>query len=518
MFFRLLRAGIPPGVSDCAYLIADGWDDWFEFRTMFSLIVVDEAGQRHQMGSVKIAHLGLLPGREIAPGQRAPALPEEFDQLDDAYFSLGQGEDYYQNLNTLSQAIRERVLVGLRDCAYDPAIFEAARNERSMQVSLLRSVPEESVRGRLRRLTQGDAELTEFRFEYKLQQDYAEVEPPRMRFDVSPETVPPTNVHVLIGRNGVGKTRAMRHLVEALLGRPPASEAHAGASVELLAGKSGAWNFAGLVLISFSAFDSFDLLPSADDRIPAEQVGLRRRISIDGVEQGGIKAPADLAVDFRKSLEKCRSGLLSERWQSAVQTLESDDLFAEADVRALLNLPEADWVESVERHFARLSSGHAIVLLTITRLVELVDETTLVLLDEPEGHLHPPLLSAFIRALSDLLIKRNGVAIVATHSPVVLQEAPRSCAWKLRRAGAVAVAERPEIETFGENVGILTREVFGLEVTRAGFHNLLDAAVNSEGLSYPAIMERFGGQLGAEARAIVQSLIAHRDAGLPGAG
>ena len=109
--------------------------------------------------------------------------------------------------------------------------------------------------------------------------------------------------------------------------------------------------------------------------------------------------------------------------------------------------------------FGNLSSGHKIVLLTITRLVETVEERTLVLLDEPEAHLHPPLLSAFVRALSDLLVNRNGVAIIATHSPVVLQEVPASCAWKIRRTGQAFPAERPDIETFGENVGVLTREV-----------------------------------------------------------
>jgi predicted ATP-dependent endonuclease of OLD family len=77
--------------------------------------------------------------------------------------------------------------------------------------------------------------------------------------------------------------------------------------------------------------------------------------------------------------------------------------------------------------FGALSTGHKIVLLTITRLVETVDERSIVLFDEPEAHLHPPLLSALIRALSELLISRNGVAIVATHSPVVLQEVPRTC-------------------------------------------------------------------------------------------
>lgn len=58
---------------------------------------------------------------------------------------------------------------------------------------------------------------------------------------------------------------------------------------------------------------------------------------------------------------------------------------------------------------------------------------TLVLIDEPESHLHPPLLSAFIRALSDLLLDRNGLSIIATHSPVVLQEVPKRCVWKINR-------------------------------------------------------------------------------------
>ncbi|MDT9120903.1 AAA family ATPase, partial [Escherichia coli] len=82
----------------------------------------------------------------------------------------------------------------------------------------------------------------------------------------------------------------------------------------------------------------------------------------------------------------------------------------------------------------RMSSGHAIVLFTITRLVDVVGEKSLVLFDEPEVHLHPPLLSAFLRTLCDLLDARNGVAIIPTHSPVVLQEVPKSCMWKVLRS------------------------------------------------------------------------------------
>lgn len=157
-----------------------------------------------------------------------------------------------------------------------------------------------------------------------------------------------------------------------------------------------------------------------------------------------------------------------------------------------------------------MSSGHAIVLLTITKLVETVEEKTLILLDEPESHLHPPLLSAFTRALSDLLINRNGIAIIATHSPVVLQEVPKSCVSVLTRTRLVGNVVRPERETFGENVGVLTREVFVLEVVNSGFHDLLVKSVES-GSSYQEIVDEYGNQLGLEARALLKALVTYRD-------
>jgi predicted ATPase len=232
-------------------------------------------------------------------------------------------------------------------------------------------------------------------------------------------------------------------------------------------------------------------------------------VSPEEAEESTIVPAENAAVRFRKSFQKCRQGLRSERWQAAIRTLETDSLFAEEAITDLLREPE--WQSKAESLFSGLSSGHAIVLLTITRLVELVDERTLVLIDEPESHLHPPFLSAFIRSLSDLLVKRNGVAIIASHSPVVLQEVPKTCVWMLRRSGTSSVTERPPIETFGENVGILTREVYGLEVINSGFHKLLQDTVYKEGLSYERLLRHFGGQLGAEARAIAKGMIAERD-------
>jgi len=156
-----------------------------------------------------------------------------------------------------------------------------------------------------------------------------------------------------------------------------------------------------------------------------------------------------------------------------------------------------------------MSSGHAIVLLTITKLVARLEEKTLVLFDEPESHLHPPLLSALVRSLSELLYDRNAVAIIATHSPVVLQEIPKSCVWKINRVGLASSSSRPESETFGENVGLLTRDVFGLEVAKSGFNALL-AKEAEQALTYEQALDAFKQQVGFEGRAILKALMRGR--------
>jgi predicted ATP-dependent endonuclease of OLD family len=196
-------------------------------------------------------------------------------------------------------------------------------------------------------------------------------------------------------------------------------------------------------------------------------------------------------------------------WEKSLEILESDPIFKFIDIKDIANQYSSD-SSSIEKIFKKLSSGHKIVVLTITQLVENLEEKSLVLLDEPEAHLHPPLLSAFIRSLSELLIRKNGVAIIATHSPVILQEVPKNCVWKISRSIAESKVERPSIETFGENIGVLTREVFGLEVTQAGFHQMLKSAAE-RGLDFDATLDVFNNQLGNEARAILRALIFKRD-------
>lgn len=506
---------IPRDARSHVYLIVDHWDDWFKFRTMFTMLVYDDNGVQHRAGSVKIGQAGLLPAQAapaLPPGTRAPQLPTTFAALDPNYFfSLGQDEDYYSTLRSLPKNICEFVLVGLCDCAFNLTILDRHLHQLVMQESLLRSVREGNVRNRLNRLAHGNAELTRFQFQYTLPPaplepgQLAPPPPPTLTFLVEPNSYPPTNVHVLVGRNGAGKTRCTQSLVNAVLGRP--SESAPPGFLARLGANQGDWDFAGLVSVSFSAFDEFEAPPNAAQlKLRTGFVGLR---GVDAQGQEVLKTKDNLAEDFVKSFAVCRSEPRRSRWLKAVATLNTDPLFAEVDVERFLQV-EGEWEGGVAHAFQKLSSGHAIVLLTTTRLVELVDESTLVVLDEPEGHLHPPLLAAFVRAVSDLLVSRNGVALISTHSPVVLQEVPMSCVWMLRRTRTLAAVERPSMETFGESAGVLTREVFGLEVSNSGFHQMVAAVANEPGRRFEEVAMRFGGQLGSEAKVLARSLIAQR--------
>ncbi|MFM8442456.1 MAG: AAA family ATPase [Methylococcus sp.] len=528
MIFKVLpyKSRLPSGAKDVVFLLTDGWDDWFKFATMYNVIYFDGEGEQHRIGEVKIGQFNM------ADDQRSPNIPEEFEQLSDEFFSLGQDDSYYQTLKDLGEEVLDMVLIALRDVAKDAELYERALKEKVTGISLLRSVSDTSVRGQFRRIANGGARLTPYSFSYTPPDTMRRwTPPPTFNFDVVPKSSPSTNVHVLIGRNGVGKTYTVNLMTRAVV--EPQSEPTS-SGIFKINGTVGAPSemdverniFPNIVSVTFSAFDPFEPLPTRENKasgVRYHYIGLKHIAKGEDGNPKPPKSPDDLATDFGNGVQLIVTQYsMRERWRRALSLLESDPIFKLAEVWRLIDEYEelketlddrrelsAAIRKSARKLFSKLSSGHKIVLLTITRLVETVAERSLVLLDEPEAHLHPPLLASLIHSLSDLLVNRNGVAIIATHSPVILQEVPRTCVWRIRRSGRQVAVERPEIETFGENVGTLTSSIFGLEVTDSGFHKVLSDAID-EGLDYDGILNRFNGQLGDEGRAIARSLIATR--------
>lgn len=496
---------VPSTARNKGFLVNDSWDDWGRYGTLFSLIVFDDESVKHEIGYVKIGQF------QMPQGLRRPAIPHIFVKLSDEYFSLGQDRSYYETLSKISERTRISVLDGLHDLVADESRWRRACHEDVTKISLLRSVTPKSVEGQFRRLLNGLPRLTEFKFNYSPPGASAsEGSPYILTFDVKPETHPPTNLHVLIGRNGVGKSRILNLMTLALVGEPSINREYGEFSSDLSDGSSS--QFANLVSVSFSAFDDFRLLPEKKDKTDGIQysyIGLRRT-SVTGNGIGRPKSADMLAKEFAQSVRVCLKSGRAIRWRKALQMLEADPVFRDSGAALLMERTTRKLRSKAISLFNNLSSGHKIVLLTMSRLVETVEEKTLVILDEPEAHLHPPLLAAFVRSLSALMIDRNGVAIIATHSPVILQEIPKTCVWVLQRLGDETRAERPQTETFGENVGVLTREVFRLEVSQSGFHRMLSEAADRHS-SFEEVIEYFNNELGAEARAILRGLFAAKD-------
>ncbi|MGW2280209.1 AAA family ATPase [Streptomyces sp. NPDC001770] len=491
-----------------AILVPDSWDD-YSFRTSYDLwIRLNEDDRPIEIGRVKVALVDQVPGPSpLHPGAHWGGLPNALG----SWISLGQDDQYYERIRDLGPVLAREVLTGLHDLALDLGAFEQSRPADVVQISLLRSLSDTTVVTQFHRILAGGDRLTGYRFDYHPSQTDPSF-PSRgpLKFEVTPESSPPTNIHVLIGRNGEGKTTLLRSLANAAV-RPAGYLRGTAGRIEHFPTVAGEPQpFANVLLVAFSAFDPFtDITPPS----PAA-----RYTHIGLVPHFGLRQ-VDLAAEFVDALRSIMASGRYERWREALETLGSDRQFKAAvldDCGVVPGSTSADpstesgrlWSEV----FIGLSSGHAIVLITLTRLVDLVAERTLILLDEPELHLHPPLLSAFIRAVSDLLTDRNGVAVMATHSPVVLQEVPKSCVYKITRNGQRSRVRRPRYETYGENVGVLTHEIFGLEVVRSGFYAEIERVVNEFG-DYEAVINHFNGQLGDEARGLVRILLADREGG-----
>lgn len=500
MRFVIYDKGIfPQHEKNLFFMSRDNWDD-FSFKTSFDAFYFDSEGARIQIGPVKIGFIGMESATRVFD-----SIPKDFSSLPEDFFSLGQSEEYYEHIAELGGNLRCEILSSLNDIAYKIELYDNVKNEAVTKKSLMRDISQFSLKYQLNRMANGGARLTNYSFSYSTPEPVTEsaVSAISLDFSVIPGSNPPTNIHVLIGRNGTGKTHLIQNMIKSIQMDDPVYGLFKYDNTPLSARNDE--QFANILCVAFSPFDDFSSTFCADNKIPYTYIGL---------EKESTNLFTTIENQFWEALFSCMSNpQKKQRWLNTIEILKSDPAFSESQIEYFAagfqdNKINDEKVEpTIKKVFSRLSSGHKVTLLIITCCVNKLEERSIVFMDEPENHLHPPLLSAFVRAFSYLLIDRNGVAIVSTHSPVVLQEVPSSCVWALRRNGCNLSAERLSVETFGSSIGLLTNQVFGLEVTESGFHKLLSNAVLYSS-DYEKILESFEGKLGDEAKGILRTLLA----------
>ncbi len=480
---RYTEPGWPLGAdqSNTVFLLANlGWDD-FGFKTNFLVHVFDGHEWVH-IGDTGIGYAGQERGRTYDwLGQ-----PGELRELPDSCYSLGQDLDYYESLiNRLGLDNATAVLRALRDVCVDDDARARAKGERALDKSLTRSnAAFEAMEAAGRffgRSPAGDETVDSFKAAVYL--DGADG-PHEFRFDFRQTEPAASRINVLVGINGTGKTQSMAHLAR-LFSRVLRSDnrvQHEGP--DQLDPRPSIYS---VITVSYSAFDYF-VKPTAD-------VAGRFNYVYCGLEDLGTSGNG-LSHAVSDRLQRKFSSLDSEGRYRALEPL-LPSLVDTFDVDAACAQGRID--------DAPLSAGQRIVLVSTCELVRGVRNRSMVLIDEPETHLHPQLLSSLVAWLNDLLSERDSFAIVATHSPSVVQQVRRDAVHVLRRDGAIPIVTKPSIETFGANLTEIVHEVFEDREGDRSYQDTLQSLFDAYG-SADRVNELFDDQLRLNALVFLRSL------------
>lgn len=130
--------------------------------------------------------------------------------------------------------------------------------------------------------------------------------------------------------------------------------------------------------------------------------------------------------------------------------------------------------------YVPLSSGQLSFIRLAAQLCLHIENGALVLIDEPETHLHPNLVTQLISMLNKILNYTGSIAIIATHSPYLVREVPSSQVHVIREDsnGAIEIVH-PRLRTFGADIGAISSFVFNDDIVNSLIEEIVPM-VNSE--------------------------------------
>lgn len=494
-----------PHKPPCVLLERTTWDD-HDYKTLFRAFHVTGQDPPVPLGRVKI----------LEKGKRSPSLPSgPFETLADTFCSLGQEPQYYERLTeSLGLEGAREALTALRDLALAPEVPENLRGEAGIKKSLLRFANAELARAEARRLLGlGEAPAAGplgFTFSCKLE---GFLDAHRIDFSFPPGKDDRLGrIMAIAGRNGTGKTQIVARL----------AQVSSGLSDDPRVGKLEPEQRARVVVVSFNTFDRFtaprNYVPGGDYMY----YGLRTPPARAGGERTRGEADIDRALHrLRDSVERIwkLGPSYHADWRHFLGNtgvFENEPGLVDPFQAPALDPHEmGSRIDDFIERLKTASSGHQLLVFIVTALVESVRERSLVLLDEPETHLHPRLLSTLLRLLYDMLTKRDAYAVIATHSPIVLQEIPGRSIRLLRIASRTAEGAFPSVkpyprESFGEDLEEIVLHAFGVEEGDRSYRTILEQLVG-EGLDRAQIEGKFDG-LGLRAKLLLRDLLERRGA------
>lgn len=525
----------------------DNWND-FSFRTLYQLYYDTPGEDATLIGGVKI----LRRGQTDSDGLQ---VKEPFDALGEEFCSVGTSLDYYQRLNSLPAEARMSIVNALRDVAVNPALREEFFTESGWKASLFRDNSDwrrylddahalylnnfaAFIDSQETLTFLPGAGSTPIELNFTAGHPSLALVPHRRIGPSRKRVVLPERMMVLVGRNGSGKSTLLSRIAHVAFSAP---EQRSSPHIRRLGQFTpNAIGFMRIITVSYSAFDSFTIPGDREDTLTqaARDIekgegrfvfcGLRDIVAEarHDIEQAKsyetpvsdemlrvgdrrtstrLKSIDQLADEFARLVQRINATNKQDLFQAALQPLLQDASFSDLSGEGL----EGALGEDPRETFLEWSTGHKIALHVVASLVAYASPRSLVLFDEPEMHLHPPLAAALMHSVRLILEESNAVCVVATHSPVILQETMARHVRVVQRVGEDLNVRQPKLETFGENIGLLTYDTFGLTASSSDFHLALNQL--ADGLrSVEEIDPIFSPGLSSQARAYVLARLATR--------
>lgn len=455
------------------YFAKNNWND-FGFRTSYQVVAYFD-NKINYLGSINVSYYPYSNTESILfEGLKAGTITLKV-------ISLGNIE-YYRFINDIFyEEDRKKFYMLLGDLAYDTSELNSLYQTPNyvqmgsfgrkdlIRDSFFRDNNYNEVKDQFHRMTLGGGYKEEYQVSFKDEDDQELI-----NFNINPDDFFPSSLYTIVGRNGSGKTQLLKEVTKIYLSEKSTNE-------------NLAEQFRNLIFISYSPFDS-DFPPETRENSEYYNfIGLDYSINSDlsdKIAENIFNLFKEAGKRYRTQLKDILQKFEFDYWFSTLNELVDEQV-----------LP----LDSIKR----LSSGQKIILLNLLNLITNVSERTLVIIDEPELFLHPPLLKAYIRAIDEIVEEKNGVCLFATHSAIVLQEIPHTNVWYVQRNDDIEnrnILEKINFKTFGENSSFINDTIFGMDLRNTGFYKyIIDAVADSE-----FNFESIEGILGSEALLIRQ--------------
>ncbi|PMH28176.1 hypothetical protein BCU71_06290 [Vibrio lentus] len=461
------------------FLKNSAWDD-YSYVTTYTLYYIDKDKSLLEIGTVKIAKSDLKH-------LKRPLTNGYVKDISADYFSLGQDDSYYSALRDLPKRMGEKFLSMFNDIAFDRESWIKHQNSDALNDSLQRGVTNLDVIS-YQMIFNGEERKLDYCLTIRNED--------AIHFSIN-HGLPfrNSNIHAVIGNNGVGKTTFLKNISKKIVSgdfeckivsKVKTDDLDAGVDIDYIE---------KVLFVSFSAFDNN--IPKIKNKYKFEYLGLH-----DG--DGGFKGPDILSEEFSESLINLINGKKLKYIRKVLKPLRSVDYLDKHIDYFFDNVEE---LPKIVKMYTELSSGHRIVLHTLVLLMDSLHQGVVTLFDEPETHLHPPLLGAFLQSLQVICDTYNGLLIFATHSPIILQEILTENVLVLRRLDDDVTYSRSDVVTYGQNVSKLTRTAFGYQ--NVGFHSTIKELVDNETLTKENISTY--DEIGSEATKVAWSLLYRGD-------